>query len=364
MSPRTSIQPCLIAASIALSCINGIAAESHDDLLRQRAEVHWTGVPKQVLAFYYDWYGNPAGSGKWVHWEKVDEANKRIGSSTHYPSLGAYDSHDPKLVEQHVRSAKEAGISGFIVTWWAQGDFHDQGMPLLLEAAQKQGLAITVYFETVHQGGALKDVLYLLERYGKHPAWLKVNGKPVLFVYGRAVGEIKIDGWLEVIAQANQRYPGGAVFIGDDISKRAAQVFDGIHTYNPTGSIARKSVEQLHAWAHSTFPKWIETAGPDRIACVTIIPGYDDSTQHRPVPRPITDRHDGQTYEALWEEAVGSKPDWILITSWNEWHEGSEIEPSVENADRALKTTASFAKKFRLLKARTGVASKLSAAER
>jgi len=329
------------------------AADSHDQLLQQRAEVHWTQVPKQVLAFYYGWYGNPSVSGKWVHWEKVDEANKRIGSSTHYPALGAYDSHDPKLVAQQCRWAKEAGITGFIVSWWAQGDFHDQGMPLLLETAQKQGLAITVYFETVHQGGALKDVLYLLEHYGKHPAWLKVNGKPVLFVYGRAVGEIKTDGWLEVIAEANRGYPGGAVFIGDQITKNAARVFDGIHTYNPTGSIAGKSAEEIRAWARATYPKWIETAGNDRIACVTTIPGYDDSTQGRPAPRPIAERHDGQTYQVLWEEAVAAQPDWILITSWNEWHEGSEIEPSVENSDRALKTTASFTTKFRALKPRT-----------
>jgi hypothetical protein len=294
-----------------------------------------------------------------VHWEKVEEANKRIGSSTHYPALGPYDSHDAKLLEQHCRWAKEAGVSGFIVSWWAQGDFHDRGLPALLEAAQKQGLAITAYFETVHsQGspkpeGALKDVLYLLEQYGKHPAWLKVNGKPVLFIYGRAIGQIKVDGWQQVIAEASRRYPGGAVFIGDQISTRAARVFDGVHTYNPTGSTAGKSIEEIRTWARATFPKWVQTAGADRIACVTIIPGYDDSKLGRPAPRPITDRHGGQTYQALWEEALAANPDWVLITSWNEWHEGSEVEPSVEDGERALKSTAAFASKFRALKSRT-----------
>jgi len=53
------------------------------------------------------------------------------------------------------------------------------------------------------------------------------------------------------------------------------------------------------------------------------------------------------------EEAVAANPDWFLITSWNERHEGSEIEPSVENGPRALKTAASFASKFRSLNART-----------
>src|ERR1043166_6148993 len=224
-----------------------------------RGGAAWRNVPKQVLAFYYGWSGNPTTSGRWVHWEKVDEANHKIGSSSHYPALGPYDSHDPKIVEQHCKSAKEAGITGFIATWWGQGDFHDKGLPLLLDTAQKHGLAVTVYFETVHQGGAAKDVMYLLEHYARHSAWLKVGGKPVVFVYGRAVGEIKVDGWLKVINEVNQSYPGGAVFIGDQISANAARVFDGIHTYNPTGQTAGKSAEQVRAWAHTNYPKWVTT---------------------------------------------------------------------------------------------------------
>src|SRR3989441_4218073 len=60
-------------------------------------EVRWSNVPKQVLAFYYGWYGNPSSSGRWVHWEKVEEANKRIGSSSHYPMLGRSEEHTSEL---------------------------------------------------------------------------------------------------------------------------------------------------------------------------------------------------------------------------------------------------------------------------
>lgn len=197
-------------------------------LLAERAKVRWTKVPKKVLAFYYGWYGNPQVSGRWVHWHEVDEANRSIGSSTHYPQLGPYDSHDPKIVEQHCRWAKEVGIDGFIVSWWQPNDFHDQGLPLLLETAQRFGLEVTAYFETVPNNDrtkALNDVLYLLERYGKHPAWLKLDGKPVLFVYGRAIGQIGLNGWLWVIGEVNRRYEGGAVFIGDQISRQAFKSF-------------------------------------------------------------------------------------------------------------------------------------------
>lgn len=306
---------------------------------------------KQVLAFYYGWYGNPAVSGKWVHWKDVDEARHTIGESSHFPLLGAYDSHDPKIVDRHIRDAQQAGITGFIVSWWDQRDFHDQGMRPMLDAAARAGFRVTVYYETCKPRGSptpqgtAQDVLYLLEQYGKHPAWLKVNGRPVVFVYSRAVSELKLDGWRKVIDQVNSSYPGGAVFLGDQISAAAAQVFDGVHTYNPTGRTAHKSVDEIRSWARQTYPQWVSTAGT-KISCLTVIPGYDDSKLGRPAPRPITDRHEGATYRTLWEEAIAAHPSWILVTTWNEWHEGSEIEPSLENGDRELKATPEFARRF------------------
>ncbi|MER3502075.1 MAG: hypothetical protein C4295_11515 [Candidatus Fervidibacterota bacterium] len=343
-------------AALMFSFCQGGWAQMEAERLAERVKVRWAKVPKKVLAFYYAWYGNPQVSGRWVHWSEVDEAGKRIGSSTHYPVLGPYDSHDPKVVEQHCRWAKEAGLDGFIVSWWHPNDFHDRAMPLILDTAQKFGLEVTAYFETVPENNcerALEYVLYLLNRYGKHPAWLKLDGKPVLFVYGRAIGQIGLDGWLWVITEANRRYEGGAIFIGDQISPQAARIFDGIHTYNITGATQGKSVDEIKAWAEKTFPQWVATAG-ERIACLTIIPGYDDSKlPDRKPPRPITYRHNGETYRILWEVAIAANPDWVLITSWNEWHEGSEIEPSIEHGDRELKTTSVYAPRFKQLSLRS-----------
>jgi len=321
-----------------------------------RQDVRWTKVPKQVLAFYYGWYGNPEVSKRWYHWKNVDLTCKHIDESTHFPLLGAYDSHDPRIVEDHCRRAREAGLTGFIVSWWRKGDFHDEGMPLMLDTAKRHGIKITVYYETVPGPtveGAVADLLYIMEIYARHPAWLKVNNRPVVFIYGRALGQLKLDGWQKAIDDFTAKHPGGAVFMGDRISAETARVFDGVHTYNPTGLTKGKSLEEIRTWAKTTFPAWVKTAGPDRIACVTIIPGYDDSVQpSRKPPRPITDRHNGETYRVMWQEAIAANPDWVLITSWNEWHEGSEIEPSVELGDTALKTTKEFAPRFRALKPR------------
>jgi hypothetical protein len=349
----------LLAAAFFLLSVTPLAAAVQPTTisdLRERLQVSWAEVPKKVLAFYYGWYGNPQTSQRWVHWAEVDAAAQRIGSSTHYPALGPYDSHDPEVVAQHCRWAKAAGIDGFIVSWWRPRDFHDRGLPLLLDSAARFGLQITVYFETAprrQHAEAVKYVEYLLEKYGQHEAWLKVNGKPVLFIYGRALGEIGLEGWLQVISAVNHSPGGGALFIGDRIARNAARIFDGIHTYNTTGECQSKSPEELNAWANVAFPQVMETAGSGRIACVTIIPGYDDSKLGRPVPRPITARHGGQTYRVQWEAALAANPDWILITSWNEWHEGSEIEPSIEHGERELRATAEYARRFKSLPPRS-----------
>jgi len=82
-----------------------------------------------------------------------------------------------------------------------------------------------------------------------------------------------------------------------------------------------------------------------RISCLTIIPGYDD-TKIR-TPGLVVQRHDGKLYEQTWEMAIALKPHWVLITSFNEWHEGSEIEPSVEYGDQYIQLTRKWSDKFK-----------------
>jgi hypothetical protein len=59
-----------------------------------------------------------------------------------------------------------------------------------------------------------------------------------------------------------------------------------------------------------------------------------------------TDRLDGRTYRTYWDEAIKANPDWIIVTSWNEWAEGTEIEPSLELGDKYLQITAEYARRF------------------
>ncbi|NOR74749.1 MAG: alpha-mannosidase, partial [Draconibacterium sp.] len=58
-------------------------------------------------------------------------------------------------------------------------------------------------------------------------------------------------------------------------------------------------------------------------------PGYID-TRIRPWNVKNTeDREDGKYYERMFMNAVNVSPSFIGITSFNEWHEGTQIEPAI-----------------------------------
>jgi len=57
-------------------------------------------------------------------------------------------------------------------------------------------------------------------------------------------------------------------------------------------------------------------------------------------------RGGGEYYERTWRAALGSRPDIVLICTWNEWHEGTEIEPSREYGFSYVRMTRRFVKVF------------------
>jgi glycoprotein endo-alpha-1,2-mannosidase len=310
---------------------------------------------KRVLAFYYGWYGRPQSENP--HWAGVDTANRRIANSAHYPLLGSYDSHDPGVVDQQLCWAGEAHTD-LIVSWWGKDDPTDKQLRILLSKAGAYNVSVTAYIERIHsrtREEALAQVQYLLSSYGHHPAWLKVGGKPVIFIYSRAVWDIYPGNWQWVVQEARRTHP--AIFVGDRLSMEPSHisagapllnVFDGVHVYNVTDSIAGKSPDQITVWAQKTYTRWVNSMGA-RVKIVTVIPGFDDRKvlPPRPAPRPVTDRHAGATYRNLWQAAVQANPDWVLVTSVNELHEGSGIEPTLEHGNRELRATAEFAPRFR-----------------
>ncbi|MGC9318937.1 MAG: glycoside hydrolase family 99-like domain-containing protein [Armatimonadota bacterium] len=322
------------------------------DFFAQRSQRQFTDVPRKVMAFYYTWYGTPEFEHGWRHWNAVDFANRDIKASTHYPLIGPYDSQDPEVIDLHIDQAQRSGVDCFIATWWGRGDYTDEAFDLLLDRARPKGFEATVYWETVPGEGeeqirhAVADLVYLLRRYGRDPAFLKVDGRPVIFVYGRVMGQVPQAAWSKIITRARERVGHDFLLIADGYRESNARLFDGVHTYNICGWVRRKPLEQIRNEARESFTSAVQLARQHgKISCITVIPGYDDTKIRE--PGLVAERKGGDTYEALWQEAIEAGPDWVLITSWNEWHEGSEIEPSFEDGRTYLRLTARWSRRFK-----------------
>jgi hypothetical protein len=75
------------------------------------------------------------------------------------------------------------------------------------------------------------------------------------------------------------------------------------------------------------------------------MPGYDDTRTDRQDAFAV-DRQGGKFYRESWSAAAASQPDWIIITSFNEWIEGTMIEPSLSYGDYYLELTRTMVRGF------------------
>ncbi|UCD56577.1 MAG: glycoside hydrolase family 99-like domain-containing protein, partial [Candidatus Hydrogenedentota bacterium] len=266
--------------------------------------------------------------------------------ATHHP-LELYDSNDPTVIRKHLEMSAAAGIDVLVATWWGQDDYHDRAFRKVIREAQKSPVQVTIYYERVPAvtqksqlvDAVVEDLRYVLDSYAKSSAFFAVDGKPVIFIYGRAMHQLGIDAWTQVVERVKASRP--VMLIGDSTSAEWADIFDGLHTYNPVGAV----VGGTDMFGY--YQRAVRTCrSASKIAAVTVIPGYDDSHIGRSTPI-IADREDGSLYKSLLAAAVRSDPDWLVITSFNEWHEGSEIEPSREHGRLYLDLTHRYAAAFK-----------------
>ncbi len=304
---------------------------------------------KLVLTFHYVWYGTPFGpAGEWKGWPGgYDERynpdlifdHKRMVDSPNYPLDGPYDSLDPVVINRQFNELHQAKIDASVVSWWGIGDEHysDPVLDALVDkAADDPDYRITAYYETPmvdrRKGDSsdeeriTEDMKYLLGKHSEKETWLKVNGRPVIVIY---VADTKpLDVWQKV--KENLKSEGfDPFFLGDTFNLDALGVMDGLHTYNPVGRLVRG--EDLKA-LYKEISKGVHAQ--DKLFAATVIPGFDDRKIR--TPGTLLMREDGGCYNKTWEAAVASDADWVLITSFNEWHEGSEIETSRENGSKYI----------------------------
>jgi len=328
------------------------------DPLAARAAVRITNVSKRVLALYYPWYGTPQRSGRWLHQDGVDPAKKTIESHTRYPALGPYDSTDPQVLERHLEQAKAAGIDTLVCSWWGRQDPTDKGVRALLPMAAAKGMTLCVLWERLPglktQEAATSDLTYLADALGKQPGYLKENGRPVVFALAPVCQALQDDQWAEVFADVAKAAAPGVRIIGEGESQSDLLLWDGLHSLAYLQRMRERSATVCARVLHDLYRVPILLGRfQGRISVVTLSPGCDDRKLTKklgPKAALVIEREDGATYRAVWDQAVRDEPDWVLINSFNQWHSGTEIEPSLELGDKYLSLTREGAARFKAIR--------------
>ena len=133
-------------------------------------------------------------------------------------------------------------------------------------------------------------------------------------------------------------------------------LFDGQFIYSPSftwGTNLDSSYEENFVrWADRNHWMQAYAQGAQRSAVVGIAPAYDD-TVNRPdigfVIPPTTP--DGETYARSWEAMFRHPPELVAIATWNEYFEGSSLEPSQEFGDEWLLATSAYRESFEAARA-------------
>lgn len=261
-----------------------------------------------VGIFYYPWFGDAARDGTYGHWADEGHVPPEDIAASYYPARGVYSSSDVGVLRAQMREIARAGVGEAIVSWWGWGSPEDARLPDVLAAARASRVSVAAHIEPYRWRTA--------ETVEADVAHLRELGISTFYVYRPF--EITVEAWAGLTAKlddvrlfAETTLPGLAASAG----------FDGIYTYD---------VLSLDG---GTFRRLCNQARVAGLVCAPSVgPGYD-ARRSLGDPR-FKSRRRGATYDAMWTAALGSGADAVTITSYNEWAEGTQIEPARSRSAR------------------------------
>lgn len=307
-----------------------------------------------VGVYYYPWYGHSPGP-HYFHNALRDKLRP-----VQRPSLGHYDSRDPQVMATHIEMSHQANVGFWAVSWWGPDSPHEVTLrDHVLAHPRAAEIEFAIHYEATGRFGSFDDPTFdnlvpdfrhLAKHYFDRPNYLRIDGKPVVFIYltraffddpaGRAaVGELR-----QVMRDEFNLalYLVGDDFFQDGLEPARARLWDAVTSFDGYGMALREhgstrrglaALKQLfddaRAQAHELGVAFIPTASP----------GYNDRAVregHAAAPRYFTDetpRRHGAIFESMLDEIAvpGVDPaaaNILMINSFNEWYEDTQIEPT------------------------------------
>ena len=308
----------------------------------------WAGETQpsyDIHTFYYPWYGNPQTDNYYEHWNHQQSVKKGepknypggddIGADF-YPKLGCYSSNSDDDLNAHMEMLRRAQVGVICSSWWGKDSYTDKAVPRLLDASANHDIKVCFHIEPFPSRNAqtARDaIVYIVDKYGSHPAFYrhgKDKPRPMFYIYDSYLTPAKQ--WRTILSPdgaktiRNTRYDSVVIGLWVKEHEQAFMAegnFDGYYTYFATDGFTYGSTienwPELADWALQNNKLFIPSVGPGYVD-LRIRPWNNVNTRGR---------RNGAYYDREFAAAIAAGPQIVSITSFNEWHEGSQIEPAV-----------------------------------
>lgn len=307
----------------------------------------------KIFVHYMPWFDTPESSsdGKWgIHWRMancnpdiIDSSGRRQIASWFYPLIGPYATSDRDVIEYHLLLMKYAGIDGVLFDWYGANQLYDyptilKNTEAVIQFTDKVGLSFAIVYEdrTVkaaveanpEEDGiylAQQDMGYVEQNYFNAANYIRIDEKPLLLLFGPEYFHASVQ-WKE-IWNAFSQPPLFLVLNGK--YAEVGNVAAGEYLWVDASAIADKYTRL------KTFKYWMAGA----------YPGFKDYYKEGGWGNGLGftyDYNNGKLFQDMLNQANAQGAKYLQLITWNDFGEGTMIEPTLEFGFTFLEQLQSF----------------------
>jgi hypothetical protein len=312
--------------------------------------------PVKIYVHYMPWFETreTSDNGEWgQHWtmdtqnpDIIDSEGKRQIASYYYPLIGPYASGDKDVIEYHLLLMKYIGADGVLIDWYGTIDLYDyplikRNSEALIDMIDEVGLEFAVVYEdrtitSAFQNSVIDDIIvaaqadmnYLQSVYFTSPDYTEINNKPLLLNFGPETFHNEAE-WTQIFQNLSPKpcflmlwYTSGQG--GTNAKGEYSWVYqDNSHLTN-FYNIRLSNIDVAMGGVYPGFNDFYAEGGWGE--------GMDWQIDHK----------NGETFEETLDISASTDIDYLQLITWNDFGEGTMIEPTREFGFTLLEKVQAF----------------------
>ena len=272
----------------------------------------------ETAIFYYPWYGTPRATARARTGSRAATRRHSRSPPTTTPSAAPTRRPTRSCSPRRCGRSPTPASTTVIVSWWGRGSVEDQRLPRVLAAAQ---LARS-------RGRASTSSRTAAEPSAASPTDIG----DLALARDRRLLRLRLDlRWPTATGRGAERAPERRPGL------RATRTWPA---RPPRAASTASTPTTCSSTTAASFRGSAHRRGGSGLLCAPSVgPGYDARRATGDTASQVAPRR-GDATTRMWRGAIRARADMVTVTSYNEWHEGTQIEPARAAGGATRATTA------------------------